>query len=144
MKPAPVMQSSFKEKHVPLYKDKNCQATICEYDDSKVNLQWKCVLTRTVKKLSICGQWPIQMICGYPNQQYHMGTKDYARTRNVNLQDVTKKSPVRPVYNYGKNCQSDNNMCYTKWNLNLRELMKTSGMQSVPELIVNRLGHSLK
>ena len=34
-KPAPLMQSTFKEKHVPLYKDKNCQATIFVYDDSK-------------------------------------------------------------------------------------------------------------
>ena len=29
------MQSNFKEKHVPLHKDKNCQATISEYDDFK-------------------------------------------------------------------------------------------------------------
>ena len=34
-KPAPAKESSFMEKYVPLYKDKNCQATICEYNDSK-------------------------------------------------------------------------------------------------------------
>ena len=30
-----VKQSSFKKKHVPLYKDKKCKATICENIDSK-------------------------------------------------------------------------------------------------------------
>ena len=31
----PVQQSSFKKKHVPLYKGKNCKVTICENIDSK-------------------------------------------------------------------------------------------------------------
>ena len=42
-------------------------------------------------------------MCSYPNLQL----EDCVVTRTVNLLDVSrKKSPVRPMYDYDKNCQS--------------------------------------
>ena len=37
----PSKQSSFKKKHVPLYKGKNCKDTICENIDSKSQISRK-------------------------------------------------------------------------------------------------------
>ena len=94
-------------------------------DDKNVNLSEfitsPSVLIRTVKevKISIYSQWPIQKywMCSYPNQQYQISTEDCVVTKVVNLQDATRKEIMT------KNCQSDNIMCYKKWNLNLKELI---------------------
>ena len=98
-----------------------------------VNLQWKNVLTRIVKKMeiSICGQWPIQTICSYPNQQYHVSTVDCARTRTVNPQDATRKGIMTKTVNCNLNLKE---LCYYHYHFHMHIAMTTINMWLVPEL----------
>ena len=52
-----------------------------------------CVMARTINQpnVFIWGLQGNQVICGYPNQQYHTSTKGYVVTRTFNLQDVIRK-----------------------------------------------------
>ena len=128
----PAKQSSFKKKHVPLYKDKNCKVTKshkkqkeCEYNDSN-------------------------------SQSFKCSDKNCQEKENNNMQSVTNntnmwlpKPAIRRLCK-DKNCQSTgfilymtrtvNLMCH----LNLKDLyyhcymctaMKTIDMQTVPELL---------
>ena len=59
----PAKQSSFKKKHISLYKDKNCKATIsckkqkkCEYADSNSHVSRNSDKNCQEKKIVLCGQ----------------------------------------------------------------------------------------
>ena len=102
-KPALAMESSFKEKHIPLYKDKNCQAAICEYNDSK-SQSLRCSDNNCQEIM-----WPVMpemdMLLPKPAVLYKYrrlcSDKNCLCTRCYKI-----KSPVRLMYNYDKNCQS--------------------------------------
>ena len=52
LKKSAKLQSFYKKKEFKyIYEDKNCQDTICEYDDSKSQSTMKKYLTKTVKQV---------------------------------------------------------------------------------------------
>ena len=97
-KPTAKLQSSYKKRALKhMYEDKKCQDTMCEHDDSKSqsarNSDKNCqknenIEMRPNKLRSHMQLVTIQIIGGYPNQQYHMSMEDCARTRIANLPDV--------------------------------------------------------
>ena len=116
----PAKQSSFKKKHISLYNDKNCKDTIscktqkkCEYDDSKrqSTVKYMCYdknyqeIKRPKKPKSV--MWSVtkemDMWLAKPASRRLCSDKSCQSTRCSSLK---KKSPVRPMNKYDKNCQS--------------------------------------
>ena len=110
----PAKQSSFKKKHIPLYKDKNHKATIsykkqkkCEYTDSKSQVSRSSDKDCQEKKNSVmqsvtnADMWLPKPV---PNEYRRMcSDKNCQSTR---CYSTKKKSPVKLMNKYDKNCQS--------------------------------------
>ena len=103
--PKPVMKSSNK-KLIGSAKDRSCQATIsykkqkkCKYNDSKSQ--------STVKVCSIknCPEMNVQLPKPTVPYEYRILCKD-KNCQSTRFYNFKKKSPMEPIHNYDKNCQS--------------------------------------
>ena len=110
----PAEQSSFKKKHVPLYKDKNCKATMShkkqkkgEYKDSKSHISRNS--DKNCKEKESSNMWSVTSTndVWLPKPPIPYEYRRMCSDKNCHstgYYSLKKKSPRRPMYD--KNCQS--------------------------------------